>query len=286
MDLNKYIEDNFDSFKLIGDSTNKVYIFEYQNKKYILKRCNMNENNTSIFWQYLENVFGYNFHDQINNLEILYKKLSNEFIPIAKPVFINPLLKDHVYEKINGKDYSPDTFPENTNIHLQLGKFIGNIHKLEYKNYGAIYAQNKDTFENAINNFAETTFKKHWTNRDDIKKYFNTVFQEKTAFDNFALIMPDISANQFVFSDDMTKINGVVDLDAYIIGPKELELTIIEMCIPNNECANYFKKGYELFGKLPLLEKHRKIFRFVSFLCDPEYNENIEKFMAKNVYYE
>ena len=286
MNLNRYIENNIDSLTIIGDSTNKVYELKYQNTEYILKKCKIDENNLSIFWQYLKYVFGHNFHDQIINLEFLYKKLSNEFIPIAKPVFIDPLLQYHVYERINGKIYLPDMFPDNLNIHTQLGKYIGYQHKFEYKNHGTIYGQIKKNFENDIYDFSANIIKKYWTNRNDVKYYFSGIFHDKIVFDNYSLIMPDISANQFIFSGDMDRMVGVIDLDAYIIGPRELELAIIELCIPNNECANYFRKGYEFFRKLPLLGKCRKIFRFVSYLCDSENNENLEEFTRKNIYYE
>ena len=286
MDWKKYIEDNIDSLKIIGDSSNKVYELHYLNRNYILKKCNQLDKNLSIFWQYMKIVFGHNFNDQITNLEKLYEKLTNEFIPIAKPVYIDSLLKYHVYEKIIGKDYSPDIFLDNNNIHLQLGKYIGYLHELEYSDYGTVYFQNKIPFEDNIYNFSMKIMKKYFTDRNDIKYYFGIVFHNNISFNNYALIMPDISANQVVFSNDMDKINGVVDLDAYIIGPKELELSIIELCIPNNECAKYFKMRYELFNKLPLLKNYRSIFRFVSYLCDLENIEGIEEFMNKNIYYE
>jgi hypothetical protein len=286
MNLNEYIKENINSFEIIGDSTNKVYAFDYFGSEYILKKCNMDENNLSVFWQYMNHVFGHTFYNFINNLPVLHKYLANEIIPIAGPVFIDTSLKSHVYEKISGSCYSPDMFPDNKDIHFQLGKYIGYIQKQEYEYYGTIYNHNKDSFENAIYSFSENIIKKYWTNRKDIKYHFDGVFKDKAVFNRFSLIMPDISANQFIYSHDLEKINGVIDLDAYIIGPKELELTILELCIPNIECADYFKKGYELFNKLPILKNYRKIFRFISYLCDLEQIENIEKFMEKNIYFE
>jgi len=261
MDFKNYIENNINSLKLIGDSTNKVYELKYLDTEYILKICNENDINLSTFWQYLKFIFGHNFYDQIANLEKIYEKLTNDFISIAKPVFIEPFLKYHVYEKINGKDNPPDIFPKNINIHLQLGKYIGFLHQFGYENYGTLYFQSENPFEDNIYKFCENIISRYWLNNKDIKYHFETIFQKKLQFNNFALIMPDISANQFVYSNNMDKINGVIDLDAYIIGPKELELTIIELCIPNIECANSFKNGYELFNKLPLLGDYRKIFR-------------------------
>jgi hypothetical protein len=177
-------------------------------------------------------------------------------------------------------------FPDNKDIHFQLGKYIGYMQKSEYEYYGTVYNHNKDSFKNDIYNFSENIIKKYWTNKNDIKNHFDGVLKDTAVFNKFSLIMPDISANQFIYSHDLEKINGVIDLDAYIIGPKELELTILELCIPNTECADYFKKGYELYNKLPILKNYRKIFRFISYLCDLEQIENIEKFMEKNIYFE
>jgi hypothetical protein len=286
MELENYIEQNIQYFELIGNSTNNVYIINYLNNECIFKHCKMNNNNLPIFWSLLNQLFGHDFINQLNNLNNLYNKLLNNHIRIAKPLFIEPIKKYHVYEKIEGRNYSPDIFPDNHNIHFQLGKYIGNTHKTVYNNYGTIDCQNKHDFESEFFYVSKKIIQRYWRENKDVKKYFDKIHGYKIFLNNNSLIMPDISANQFVYSNDLDKINGLVDLDSYVIRPKELELTIIELCIPNKECADFFRKGYEQYNKLPLLGNNRNVYRFIIYICDLNNSERIEEFMNKNIYYE
>jgi hypothetical protein len=230
-------------------------------------------------------VFEHDFTEQMKNIKDLYQKLANKFIKIAKPVYVDPVKQYHVYAKIKGKNYSPDIFPDNKDIHLQLGKYTGYIHKTTYPYYGALNCQNKHDLEKALLRVIEIITRNYWNGNDAVKGYYNAVSKLKISAAHYALIMPDISANQFIYSDNMDKIEGLIDLDAYIIGPKELELAVLELCIPNQGCANYFKSGYEQYNTLPLLENDRPVYRYLFYLCDPNNPEGIESFLNRNIYY-
>jgi hypothetical protein len=48
------------------------------------------------------------------------------------------------------------------------------------------------------------------------------------------LIMTDISANQFLF--EVNEITACVDLDVYVIGPREWELALLENYVKDMDC--------------------------------------------------
>lgn len=77
---------------------------------------------------------------------------------------------------------------------------------------------------------------------------------------------------------------GVVDLDAYVIGPREWELTILEMCITQPAA---FRRGYEHYLPLPSFAPFRNFYRLWSYLCDPEEvdGERFAQFMQGSIHF-
>ena len=70
--------------------------------------------------------------------------------------------------------------------------------------------------------------------------------------------MIDISADQFLYKKE--NIICCVDLDAYVIGPVEWELTFLKNQI---EDWQSFKSGYETYQPIPEFEKSSKLFLFL-----------------------
>ena len=231
-------------------------------------------------------LFGHDITNHISGLNALRKKLSNDHIKIAEPVYADMEKNYHMYKEISGRKYEPDIFPDNKNILLQLGRFIGYLHKKEYRGFGAAGNHTGKNFKSVLSKTYEFLIAEYWNSNEEIKGFFKKITETELNPNSFSLIMPDISANQFVFSDDMEKINGLIDLDAYVIGPRELELAILELCMPSQNSAQYFKQGYEEFGRLPDIRSCRAAYRFLGYLCDPENNEKIRTLTEKNIYFE
>jgi hypothetical protein len=264
-----------------------VYKLEFQKNKYILKINAINESSPSPFWMYIMNLFGYNFYSHIENLNEISKKLENKYIQIAKPVYINAKEKSHLYYEIEGIKYEPDIFPSNKDVFYQLGEYIGYIHKTTYEYYGTFIQKfNKDSFGSKLKKVIEELIFKSWHENEKLFRYLGNINFDEITCSEFSLIMPDISANQFIFSKDLNKIAALVDLDAYIIGPQELELTILEMCIPDKKCAEYFHSGYERHRKFPEIENVRHIYRLLTFVCgSPDDSPEIDQFLNENIFW-
>ncbi|WP_010098901.1 hypothetical protein [Ornithinibacillus scapharcae] len=83
----------------------------------------------------------------------------------------------------------------------------------------------------------------------------------------FSLIMADTSGNQFVFGVDddqaIARINAKVDLDAYVIVPRELGLVILNECITDEKLAIICRRISNNMRNTRV----REILRSISFLC-------------------
>lgn len=64
----------------------------------------------------------------------------------------------------------------------------------------------------------------------------------------------------------------MVDLDSYVVGPRELELAMVEPCLTR---PDDFRRGYEEILPLPRFEPFRAYWRFSQLIndldtpCDP-----------------
>lgn len=112
-----------------------------------------------------------------------------------------------------------------------------------------------------------------------IKEVFGSDFNTQRK-NIYSLIMPDISGNQFVYSDELDAVTAIVDLDAYVIGPREWELAVVEQCLRNGSA---FVKGYESYQEFPDITESRSFYRFFSYLCDPWTEKDLNTFMTEHI---
>jgi len=287
--LKEKIHKDIRNFKLMSKSSNQLYSFEAGNKQLVLKTPNLELSNLSPFWKQLRNIFDSDFITQTNNVTSLVKYLNKNPYIKAPEVFYTETEEKafQVFQRIEGSGYEPDEFPSNEELNYQIGQYIGWMHSKRFKGYG-IYSEelklkSSSKFLKDVLASMESIIKEYWSTNQEVLNYFKNI-QRVIPDDlgSFSLIMTDISANQFVYSNDFKRINSVVDIDAYVIGPINFELTVLEMCLTN--CSS-FKKGYEEYCKLPKFKSFRAFYRFLVYLNDPYDPPALEDFLNANILY-
>ncbi|QJD82917.1 hypothetical protein [Cohnella herbarum] len=74
-----------------------------------------------------------------------------------------------------------------------------------------------------------------------------------------SFVMVDMDSRQLLFDDK--RVTAIVDTEAYVIGPRELDLVTIECNLTSNG-ARAFKRGYESIGEFPDLTQCREPYRY------------------------
>ena len=279
----KYVLENIDKFDLLMKSTNHIYRFMFENEGYILKKGWLSVDNLSPFWLAIKKVFGSDFETQrrnINSVLMLLRK--NPHIDVAEIVSTSDEYRYQIFKEVKGVKYGPDEFPDNREIEYQLGSYIGYLHSIQFDDYGAypLSEHKKHSFKDEMISCMKYIIDTYWNDDKKVQDYFKHICGIEIAPASYSLIMPDISANQFVYSDDLNKINAVIDFDEYVIGPGEWELAIVELCLKN---GNAFKNGYEQYIKMPDISNSRSFYRFFSYLCDPWERVDLNTFMTNNI---
>ena len=292
MDVQKYIKEyvvpDAADFRLISESTNKVYSFVSGGKKYILKFSTMNLNNLSPFWEQLRMVYQSDFVTQANTSAFLtLHLLKNPYIYL--PEVVHADTRDQIIqiiEYINGKSYKPDIFP--SSVCYQLGRYVGWFHSATFEGYGK-YSENMNlndcgTYIESCKNSMRSCIEKYWSQNHDVTAFFGKMESNMIETpSSFVLMMPDISANQFVYSDDLSEIIGLVDFDAYVVGRRELELAVVELCLSDHAA---FIRGYEEHQAMPSIQSTRDFYRFMIYLNDPWDPMDFGRYISEKHYFQ
>lgn len=263
--------------------------------RYVVKMPKAVRENVSPFWQQMAAIYGIDRVTQLTALPAVVERLQRQqIIPVPQVIQVETAhaVPDAAYAivtQLAGVAHEPDEFPASADLHDQLGQYVGYLHTQAYAGYGHVSMaplQPKASFTAMLVANLHRTVTTFWQDEPAL----HTEIEQITAlvdldaiFSRATLIMIDISANQFVYHNN--RISGVVDLDAYVIGPREWELAILELCITDPVA---FRQGYERYSTLPLFAPFRAIYRLWSYLNEPQpaYDAaHFTQFMQRAVYF-
>ena len=261
MDILSYAKMNKASFQRGGVSSNEIHMFEFNGKKYILKTPLMTGDNLSPFWLMMKRVFAFTFEKQNAHLEDLYTALKDNPHILVAP-FVTADSEAMIYEYMEGQSWEEDEFPRGKDNAYKLGKYVGYNHQIAHQNCGIIGVEDVSDFYSGVLSHIEECIHTHWNSEEPIDRkvrfYFETLKESHFTSSKYSLMMVDMCADQFLFEGE--NIVSCVDLDAYVIGPVEWELSFLKTQIAD---WDRFKQGYETYQSMPAFEESSKLFFFL-----------------------
>ncbi|MEZ4864762.1 MAG: aminoglycoside phosphotransferase family protein [Caldilineaceae bacterium] len=278
--FSQYLDEQIAAIHPLGVAygSNRVYQVETTSgQRYVLKQPKPVREDCSPFWQQMDALFGINSTTQISVLPAIAAHLQQQpIIPIPHVIHVEPNAADPeqsyaLVTHLAGVAHEPDAFPASEALHEQLGHYVGYLHTQSYHGYGNLLMpalQPQAHFFAAMVGQMRRIIREFWGNEPALQEQLERLTiatTQEAIFSSAALIMTDISANQFVYHNQ--QIAGVVDLDAYVIGPCEWELAMLEMSLT---VPMAFRRGYEDYGKLPPFAPFRAFYRLWSYLNDPD----------------
>jgi aminoglycoside phosphotransferase (APT) family kinase protein len=78
-----------------------------------------------------------------------------------------------------------------------------------------------------------------------------------------ALVLADIFPPQFLHEDG--RVVAMIDIDAYVVGPRELDFVCLEYFVDEHSAA-LIARGYREVSQLPAIEPVRRVYRYFFWL--------------------
>lgn len=248
----EYVASHLSERRILSCSTNETSFMETPGGKVIVKRCLMKKDRLSPFWERIRFLFGLDIsggHPAMKEIISLYQE--NPHIPCTR--LIGQAGDISVFSFMEGDSWEPDEFPQSAAIARQLGRFIGFNHIRSGDFCGVPGQPNVEDFSERLRAYVLSRL-----TRREAPEAVRRFLENGLADTGYALIMTDISANQFLFGGD--SISACLDFDACVFGPREWELELLEACISDMDA---FREGYEEYLPYPDISKTGGLYDFV-----------------------
>jgi hypothetical protein len=122
-----------------------------------------------------------------------------------------------------------------------------------------------------------------YDDKKDFKELLHTTrtqLQHISHPESSTFVLVDIDPTQFL--SDGNTITGLVDTEAYVVAPRELDFVGLEYVLDEPSAAA-FKEGYQTVLELPQLEHVRIPYRFLYRLLSVQGNVELETWMNRKI---
>jgi Ser/Thr protein kinase RdoA (MazF antagonist) len=265
------------------ENTNDIFEVESKEGSCIIKIPKVIRDPHNTFWSGLKQLFGLNIIVSINSQKLLSKYIRHYGIITVPRVLQadgsnnNVLGRPFVIlEKMYGEPiiHNGDIeqqIKQDKDFMYQLGTHLGALHakKLEYfgtlKHNKQLLADFPEKLAATISRLAK--FRKAQQD-PDLQAMLPIYLQQAREMDipeHCGVIMPDLWLNQFLVDLDQKQLSACIDIEACVVGPVDLELSLIELWLGN---LGKFKEGYFSVNKhWPAeIEQNRLLYRYFLFL--------------------
>lgn len=263
------------------DNTNEIYHVVTNTKvEYVIKiQKNTNIHRTQ-FWKGLNLLFNKTIRDSVQSQKKLSEFLNQlgvirvPKIIQADPTSHNAINKPYVImEKLEGISVLPES-PEvkeistNKDIAYQLGLFLSKVHAKTFDYIGNLSGEVYDLvefpkrFADVIQSLASSPKALQQPKIQAVLPSYLALASAHPPLNSTSMIVLDLWPIQFLLGNN--QLNGLIDLEGYVIGPVGLELVFLEFWLGS---LDSFKEGYLSTGACwPNFEAQRDLYRFFLYL--------------------
>jgi aminoglycoside phosphotransferase (APT) family kinase protein len=250
---------------LFEDSTHQLWRCDTVDGPMILKVCNQESVKRSAFWQGLNHLFSAGFPASLQYIATVSQQISAiSSLRVAGTVAAQA--NSFVLAKwLEGDTIEPGSVTDR--MVILLAEHLGQLHQHTKETWGEFHqpSLSVEQWPIRLHDVIETLAESH---RNAIpENILNLALQQaKTVHINeFVPIMPDLRWDQFLQQNG--ELSALVDLDAFVIGPRELELVLLEYILTVQQ-AEQFKRQYQQYQMIPDLSDVRTAYRLLLFLMN------------------
>jgi hypothetical protein len=262
------------------DSTHQLWRCHTVEGDMVLKICNTHTIQRSSFWQGMNALFDIDFPTSLAYIHETHELIgTHTFLNI--PEFITSYESLFVMVTMLSGD---DVKTPNEYMVMQLARHLASMHCVIYSKWGPVYEPAIEAAlwpERILQIIEALNEKQSQVIPEDLIELARNEIQAINV-DVFCPIMMDLRWDQMLHQQG--QLSAIVDMDAYVIGPPELELILLEYQL-SPEQAERFKAIYLDVADMPDLSAVRHTYRLLLFLMNSLGETDIQKWMSAPSYW-
>ncbi len=265
-----------------ADSSHQLWFCETEAGALVLKVADKNTIRQSAFWQGVNRLFALNFPASLADTADVQAFLSARS-PLQIPHCLHASSSFVLCQRLTGHTLQrSDLTPE---MIQQLAEHIAGLHLQQSENWGALI---KPKFSPAqwASRLRQTLAYLAAHNEMEVPSVLlgNALKQAADIVpDRLVPVMLDLRWDQFLTQDK--KLSALVDLDAFVWAPLELDLVLLE-CLLDKTQAQVFLQSYQQTQPLPDLTRVRTAYRVLLFLMHMLGEKDCRKWLAKPAHFQ
>lgn len=265
------------------DSTHRLWRCDTVDGEMILKVCNHTKVRTSSFWQGMKHLFAVDLPSSLGDFAKIYTKVTQTGSLSVPDYIASGSASDDGHSPafiltrfVSGSMVETSDIDE---VKLKiLAGHLSQMHQCKQNTWGSILASNMTAMQwpQRLQHTLRTLAGKQTSvipsdMLEHAVKLAGTISPQQ-----FVPIMPDLRWDQFLHHDG--KLSALVDLDAFVFGPRELEWVLLEYLLDEQQ-ANIFAEHYQKTLALPDLSLVRIPYRLLLFLMNVLGEKNVDAWM-------
>jgi len=262
-----------------------VWRVQTANQDVIVRRSRLTGEPDHEFWWGCKFLFGIDPRRMVHfakNVQML-----NAVADIPAPnVIFSAVLDEREYlvvDKMRGE--RPQQFighgPE---LLEQLGSWLANVHAYRLNYFGNVAGTQRASLQNfnpRLKQAMKMMVDREHPRSCKIRRHLGPILRQLASLpppEYCCPILIDLGAGQFLVEDK--KLSAIVDVEAYVVGPRELDFVGLEYVL-NAKAAEPFVRGYTKILDLPDLTRSRSVYRYLYRLLGVQGSVDLDRWLAR-----
>ena len=264
-----------------ADSTHQVFVCDTDDGRMVLKVCNEASVSKSGFWQGFNHLFGAHFPDSLGHIKRTYNLLAEQGGYVV-PEFVASSYRFVLTRYISGEDI--DASQVTDAMVVQLANHIVKLHQAQQLTWGDVH---KPVYQAGDwGKRLHTTLSALAAQSDMLipKPLLQSVLvvAESVQETEFVPMMLDLRWDQFrrVGNAQSHDALALIDLDAFVVAPRALDLVLLEYVLTPQEFA-LLKATYKTKHNWPDYSVQKPCYQLLLFLMQVLGETDVAKWMQR-----
>jgi len=265
------------------DSTHQLFYCQTIDGPMVLKVCNEATIEKSHFWLGANHLFAADFPNSLGNIRSTHHFLEKKGA-LAVPDFVSASAKRFVLTHfLAGKDLETESVADQWVI--KLAEHIAKLHQFTYSRWGKLHAPQFSAPQWASRLHETLSFLAEKQDTHIGEALLSEVLTQANNINEteFVPVMLDLRWDQFrdcqAVADDINNL-ALIDLDAFVIAPRALDLILLEYVLTPMQWAR-FKQHYTQTHAWPDLVAQKACYQLLLFLMNVLGERDLAKWMQR-----